>query len=161
MLGPAADLLLLLACLLANACSYPLRAISRFCSLCHCADLEMVRLPVPVLLAALQLALALAQTSVAQDAAAQTFHHKPKPPRKCIGTTERPVRQIKLPSGEIFCLRLPRFLKNPELDVLGTKKFVRTWGDTCGLYSIVFSTFVPQGAGPPAHIHYAGEQHTY
>ena len=32
-----------------------------------------------------------------------------------VGTKERPVREITLPSGEIFYLRLPRFLKNPEV----------------------------------------------
>jgi hypothetical protein len=47
-------------------------------------------------------------------------------------------------------------LKNPEVDVLGTKKFVRTYDDTCGLYGIVFSTFVPEKGGPPPHIHWAG-----
>lgn len=79
-------------------------------------------------------------------------HHE----QSCEGTTARPVRKITLPSGEVFCLRLPRFLKNPELDVLGNKQFVRTWNDACGLYGIVFSPHVPARGGPPPHIHFAG-----
>jgi hypothetical protein len=111
----------------------------------------------PAAAAVLLLALLACSTS-AQD----TQHHwtkpgkRPRPDAPCIGTAERPARFITLSNGQTFCLRLPRLLKNPELDVLGSKKFARTYDDTCGLYSIVYSTFVGQGTGPPPHIHYAG-----
>lgn len=45
-----------------------------------------------------------------------------------------------------------------QTDVTGTKSFVRTYRDTCGLYSIVFSKEVPAGAGPMPHVHYADEE---
>jgi hypothetical protein len=108
--------------------------------------------------AAVMLLALLAGSTQAQDT--QHFWTKPgkrpRPGAPCIGTAERPARLITLSNGQTFCLRLPRFLKTPELDVLGTKKFARTYDDTCGLYGIVFSTFVKQGGGPPPHIHHAG-----
>jgi hypothetical protein len=110
--------------------------------------------------AAVLLLVLLACSAQAQDAQHlwnRPGHGKrPRPGASCVGTTERPARLITLSSGHTFCLRLPRFLKNPEMDVLGTKKFARTYQDTCGLYGIVFSTFVKQGGGPPPHIHHAG-----
>ncbi|WIA38506.1 hypothetical protein OEZ86_001828 [Tetradesmus obliquus] len=106
--------------------------------------------------ALLLLALALLACSAhAQD----SQHWKPnRPPRACVAKDDRAVRLITLANGQTFCLRMPRYLKNPELDVLGKKKFARTFDDTCGLYGIVFSPFVPAGGGPPPHIHYADHE---
>jgi hypothetical protein len=107
------------------------------------------------------------QNDVAAAAAAATtqrYSAEPRhggslvpPPRghSCMATSSRPVHRLKV-EGKVFCLRLPRVLKNPPVDVTGTKKFVRTYNDTCGLYGVVFSTFVPAGAGPPPHVHFAG-----
>lgn len=83
--------------------------------------------------------------------------------RRCTcpsGTTERPVRTVRLPSGEIFCIRLPRLLPNPDVvpNTGGNKQYARTWNDTCGLYAILFSTFQAQGTGPPAHVHFAEDE---
>lgn len=74
------------------------------------------------------------------------------------GTNERPVRTTKLPSGEIYCLRLPRLLSNPELAKDNSSTFVRTWNDTCGLYTVMLSPFIPEGEGPPPHIHFQEDE---
>ena len=65
--------------------------------------------------------------------------HLPCPPYHTLKTTPP------------FCLPAPT-----QMDVLKDKKFVRTHNDTCGLYGIVLSIFLPKGAGPDPHVHAAG-----
>lgn len=49
---------------------------------------------------------------------------------KCVGTAERPAHLITLDKGGSFCLRLPRYLPNPEKALAGTASFPRTVKDT-------------------------------
>lgn len=79
------------------------------------------------------------------------FHKR----QDCQERPGRPVHRLSV-AGREFCLRLPRLLKNPQLDVTGTKQFARTYNDTCGLYAIIYSMTNPPGFGPPTHVHYAG-----
>lgn len=57
-------------------------------------------------------------------------------------------------------LRLPRFLRNPEIKQLGPGSsvvFRRTTDDTCGLYTWGEFT-VAAGQGAPPHLHYGDEE---
>lgn len=75
------------------------------------------------------------------------------------GTTDRPIIPVKLASGTTFCLRMPRYLKNPRTDYSGGTTFPRTYNDTCGLYGITFHPHVPEGGGPDPHLHLSDEEY--
>eukprot|EP00775_Hariotina_reticulata_P009627 gene9627-9787_t len=106
-----------------------------------------------------------AQEPVVSASAASTAHFKHGPGRyppshkrqDCQERPGRPVHRLTV-EGRVFCLRLPRLLKNPQLDVTGTKHYARTYNDTCGLYGIVYTLTSPPGFGPPPHVHYADEE---
>jgi hypothetical protein len=49
-----------------------------------------------------------------QTDAAETMHSKGSGKQCGTGTTDRPIIPIKLASGNTFCLRMPRYLKNPR-----------------------------------------------
>lgn len=70
---------------------------------------------------------------------------------KCVGTAERPARELTLPKGGKFCLRLPRYLPNPEKALFGSNVFARTHNDTVRRASGSASDGRPRPAAAPGH----------
>lgn len=69
--------------------------------------------PSSLLLAAVALSSLLLVSCQADEA--EAMHRHSKGPQTCgPGTTERPVIPVKLASGTLFCLRMPRYLSNPS-----------------------------------------------
>lgn len=69
--------------------------------------------PSSLLLAAVAISSLLLVSCQADEA--EAMHRHSKGPQTCgPGTTERPVIPVKLASGTLFCLRMPRYLSNPS-----------------------------------------------
>jgi hypothetical protein len=51
----------------------------------------------------------------------------------------RAIKKLTLANGSTFYLRLPRLLTNPEATYKKSGRFVRTFNDTCGLYSVIMN----------------------